>query len=234
MDLAGGGLARVTGTGPMSPPRKSAPYGQACTNCSKAKCKCISRGGPSAVCERCHRLGKECVPFAGVRKRAARRPAAERTAHLEEKLDDLVSILRAQAAGNPTAAAAAAPGMLGAVATSADLTPPASVVVDPNPGSAAVSTGHHKPGSDGCGRTMPLTTMTPVVDRPMLCDGYPINSSYPTPPSVASSSDPGLSPAEAEEALRLFRDHFLQYFPFVYISQNTTLVTIVPSPPLLF
>ncbi|KAI1080844.1 hypothetical protein F5B20DRAFT_539175 [Whalleya microplaca] len=85
--------------------RPSVPYGQACTNCSKAKCKCIGRGH-GAPCERCSRLHKECRPSVSVRKRTARRSTAGRTAQLEEKLDDLVSILRAQTAGNPAASSA--------------------------------------------------------------------------------------------------------------------------------
>ncbi|KAH0524453.1 hypothetical protein TsFJ059_006959 [Trichoderma semiorbis] len=69
-------------------------YGRSCTNCSRAKCRCILRpeGGK---CDRCHRLGKECQQMVTSRKRVAKRTTASRTAQLEEKLDDLVSILRA-------------------------------------------------------------------------------------------------------------------------------------------
>lgn len=69
-------------------------YGRSCTNCARAKCKCIlrSEGGP---CERCHRLGKDCHKSATSRRRIGKKATASRTAQLEEKLDDLVSILRA-------------------------------------------------------------------------------------------------------------------------------------------
>ncbi|KAL7813924.1 hypothetical protein V8C44DRAFT_326703 [Trichoderma aethiopicum] len=69
-------------------------YGRSCTNCSRAKCRCILRpeGGK---CDRCHRLGKDCQQMVTSRKRVAKRTTASRTAQLEEKLDDLVSILRA-------------------------------------------------------------------------------------------------------------------------------------------
>ncbi|OAA71309.1 hypothetical protein ISF_01860 [Cordyceps fumosorosea ARSEF 2679] len=72
---------------------RPAGYGQSCTNCSRAKCKCIltAIGG---ACERCNRLGKDCQPIATARKKVAKRTAASRTAQLEEKLDDLVSILK--------------------------------------------------------------------------------------------------------------------------------------------
>ncbi|KAH8166020.1 hypothetical protein CIB48_g2229 [Xylaria polymorpha] len=106
--------------------RTSAPYGQACVNCAKAKCKCIlfttatsgSGRGSRPTCERCARLGRECKPSSSVRKRGAavsRRgaggsasagaangmSAASRAANLEQKLEDLVAILKAQASSQP-------------------------------------------------------------------------------------------------------------------------------------
>ncbi|OJK03485.1 hypothetical protein ASPACDRAFT_111277 [Aspergillus aculeatus ATCC 16872] len=74
----------------MEPRRRTAPYGRACLNCARAKCKCLLRttGGG---CERCIRLKKECIPAPTVRQR---RPRASRTARLEQKLDGLVSLLQ--------------------------------------------------------------------------------------------------------------------------------------------
>ncbi|KAM0811493.1 hypothetical protein AB5N19_11849 [Seiridium cardinale] len=73
----------------------SAPYGQACVSCSKAKSKCVSRG--NGTCERCHRRGIECRLSDGIRKRSARKPDINRrTSQLEERLNDLVEILRSQ------------------------------------------------------------------------------------------------------------------------------------------
>lgn len=48
---------------------------------------------------RCFRLKKECQPSVPNRKRNPRKAPGSRTAHLEEKLDDLVSLIRAQASG---------------------------------------------------------------------------------------------------------------------------------------
>ena len=80
----------------LSGPSSGAPagYGRSCTNCSRAKCKCILRtaDGP---CERCHRLGKDCRPIEASRKRIVKKSSSSQTAQLEQKLDDLVSILRA-------------------------------------------------------------------------------------------------------------------------------------------
>lgn len=89
-----------------------APYGRACAGCSRAKCKCFYRSDGSA-CERCHRLGKACEPALAVRKRKAGTPpptaqppapssAPPLASRLEEKLDDLVTILRSQAVERQT------------------------------------------------------------------------------------------------------------------------------------
>ncbi|KAF1832997.1 hypothetical protein BDW02DRAFT_402551 [Decorospora gaudefroyi] len=78
--------------------RAPAPYGQACAHCVKAKSRCMLRDG--GTCERCHRLDKECTPSSFVRKKSIKKPTASKRAQLEDKLDDLVSILRTQHA-NP-------------------------------------------------------------------------------------------------------------------------------------
>jgi hypothetical protein len=72
--------------------RSPAPYGHACANCAKAKCKCMIRN-PGESCERCLRLSKECTPSKAIRKRNPRKSSALRTSQLEEKLDGLMSLL---------------------------------------------------------------------------------------------------------------------------------------------
>lgn len=47
---------------------------------------------------RCHRLNKECNPATSVRKQTTKRTTALKRAQLEDKLDDLVSLLRTQQA----------------------------------------------------------------------------------------------------------------------------------------
>ncbi|CAK7225548.1 hypothetical protein SBRCBS47491_005925 [Sporothrix bragantina] len=84
-------------------PSHSAPYGQACLYCFKAKCRCVSREDGNG-CERCHRLQKVCHSSEAIRKRgkakaaAAGTPSAStantRVAHIEEKLDSLMSLLQ--------------------------------------------------------------------------------------------------------------------------------------------
>ncbi|EPE04488.1 hypothetical protein F503_03550 [Ophiostoma piceae UAMH 11346] len=76
-----------------------APYGRACSNCSRAKCRCIYRQDGNG-CERCYRLKKDCRPSTPVRRRASGKKSSSamlsRTAQLEQKLDGLVSLLTAQ------------------------------------------------------------------------------------------------------------------------------------------
>jgi len=50
--------------------------------------------------DRCHRLKKECRSTAHARRRSPRKPAVSRTARLEEKLDSLVSLIKAGAQSN--------------------------------------------------------------------------------------------------------------------------------------
>ncbi|KAI0159927.1 hypothetical protein GGR52DRAFT_167962 [Hypoxylon sp. FL1284] len=233
LDTAGPSTAHRAGASAAAAARKSVPYGQACTNCSKAKCKCIvsssSRGGAGSACERCQRLGKECVPSVSVRKRAAatRKPAVERTAHLEEKLDDLVSILRAQAASNPTIANI----FRDATTTTTSEDAPGS---SSSPGVEDLDGHRHKSG-----RALP-PFLPPGSGGGGGGGGKNNNyapASYPTPPSVASSShDLGFSlpPAEAEDALREFREDFLSFFPFMYIPPETTAAQIQQEKPFLW
>ncbi|KAL1901795.1 hypothetical protein Sste5346_001498 [Sporothrix stenoceras] len=96
-------------------PSHSAPYGQACLHCFKAKCRCVSRPDGDG-CERCHRLQKTCHSSEAIRKRSRPKAASpvltsgtsdERVANIEEKLDGIMSMLQSvtQAPAPATAAA---------------------------------------------------------------------------------------------------------------------------------
>ncbi|KAL4862495.1 hypothetical protein BDV12DRAFT_190377 [Aspergillus spectabilis] len=71
-----------------------APYGRACSNCSQSKCKCIypKAGGR---CQRCQRMNKECLQPASHKRQSTRKATDSKAAALEQKLEDLVSLLRA-------------------------------------------------------------------------------------------------------------------------------------------
>ncbi|KAI0598795.1 hypothetical protein F4775DRAFT_552976 [Biscogniauxia sp. FL1348] len=222
---------------PQTPPRVSAPYGHACANCSKAKCKCITIRGSSSTCERCARLGRECRPSNGVRKQrlSSRRnyPAlglgpgavsAGRAAQLEEKLDDLVSILRVQAAA---AAAAATAGSGGGSGIGSE----AAVVVR----GLVEQIGSGGRGEEGLG-SGPEKGRQEHVLTPADSHGYVTSTAGSTPAAVvaAVTRETPLSTAQAEETLDLFREYHLKTFPFVFIHPETTAAQLASERPYLW
>ena len=173
---------------------ESAPYGKACLGCSRAKCKCILRTG-GAICERCHRLNKECQPGPIVRKRAARRTGGGRTKDLEEKLDSLVTLLSKQAVDKRND--------------------------DQRHGDAASTPDSARTHDEMQPQALPQ--QNPYAAPPMAIPSSYQSSSYATPDSNAPPNpapwDP--SPAQAEEYLKLFREQHLKFFPYLYISPDT-------------
>lgn len=258
-------------TSPQHQQRISAPYGHACTNCAKAKCKCVSRTGPGggppgpdSKCDRCHRLGRECTPSATVRKRGSTRRAAARllgglgvgvgtagsgsasanggspssggdtttarTAQLEEKLDDLVSLLRSQHAA---AVAAATPTATDGSVAGID----AGSVSGPGAGTSNGPTPHQIPtpessaaGDETVSRPQARLRSGEVPPRAGGGGGNPFHMAasacYQPPPGTPAPHIPELDPARAEECLQFFRDNHLRFFPFVYIPPETTYVSL--------
>ncbi|KAB8261634.1 hypothetical protein BDV32DRAFT_148280 [Aspergillus pseudonomiae] len=88
---------------PLSLADKPAAYGSSCANCAQSKRKCIVRaaGGP---CQRCYQTNKDCKPAKTVRRRgvAKKSAATSQASRLEEKIDSLVSLMKA---GGQTGAA---------------------------------------------------------------------------------------------------------------------------------
>ncbi|KAK4234733.1 hypothetical protein C8A03DRAFT_18416 [Achaetomium macrosporum] len=207
-----------------------APYGRACTNCARAKCRCIYRSG-GTDCERCHRLRKECVPSVSVRKRNGRRAHVSRAAQLEAKLEDLVTLLRHQAA---TADKAPCPADT-AGNTSAN-TPAMSArsitsrTEDSSPPSCAPAIlPSQKPDSEpGRIRTWPPRDNLPPGS---LCSG-----SRDTTSSVPSVDLPSIQPGpvEAEECLANFRKYMLIFLPFVHLPATMTAERLKVQYPFLW
>ncbi|KAL3480219.1 hypothetical protein BJX99DRAFT_36825 [Aspergillus californicus] len=70
-------------------------YGQSCTQCYKAKCRCV-RLPSGDKCERCLRLKKRCDPSDSVRRRNVQ-PVGEsdtRIARLEDKMESLLTTMQ--------------------------------------------------------------------------------------------------------------------------------------------
>ncbi|KAI0445468.1 hypothetical protein F4803DRAFT_507858 [Xylaria telfairii] len=212
--------------------RTSAPYGQACVNCAKAKCKCIlittatsgSGRGSRPICERCARLGRECKPSSSIRKRGAavsRRAAggsasagaangmsaASRAANLEQKLEDLVAILKAQASSQPNGDENARTEM-GATTSS-----------------VAGRRSNNVVGGVVAGGP---TVITPASTAYATC------STADSTPSPAPAHDILASAAEAEETLVFFRQHYIKFFPFVYLPPSLTAAQLQRDRPYLW
>lgn len=194
-------------------------YGRACSNCAGAKSKCVYASNDGG-CERCRRLSKECVPSASVRKRGNRRTGSSRTAQLEEKLEDLVTMLRDQSSGK------FAPNS----------------IPTPSPGGASVN-GFHA-GSDnpspreaaGHGAKAPQTPNSYVSGAMdgTFCDSRsasapvaPIGSMIPLPNTPAGR-------LEAEASIRSFRTRYLDTFPCVYLPRTMTAEGLREEKPLLW
>ncbi|KAL2816419.1 hypothetical protein BDW59DRAFT_10034 [Aspergillus cavernicola] len=79
----------------------TAPYGRACAACAQAKCKClVTEAGGS--CARCRRLNRECHPARRTRKmNPLRKSVTAKTAQLEQRLDELTSLLHATGQSRP-------------------------------------------------------------------------------------------------------------------------------------
>ncbi|KJZ73035.1 hypothetical protein HIM_07607 [Hirsutella minnesotensis 3608] len=204
-------MASASGVGGGSASGVPAGYGRSCTNCSRAKCRCILRpqGGS---CERCHRLGKECHQIAAARKRTSRRSANSRAAQLEEKLEDLVSMLRAtQRAGQPAV--------------------PMESEHQPEAGAQQPAPQQFPSRLDSLAAAATADTSPSPIDRPS-CIG-------PTPGSDSSFSlgNAQVRPEPTQEEAELYLARFRQWlktFPFMYISPEMTAQALRKQRPFLW
>ena len=187
---------------PNSAVRESALYGHACAGCSKAKCRCIGRG-PGISCERCHRLSKDCQPSGVVRKRLARRPA-NKTARLEEKLDDLVTLLKTQATTSTSDTTAGSTGSQNEQVVVNSETRP------------AIGAWEYPQQSQLNGAVPPLHTAAGSGTLPAA------SSIFATPNWINPLYSSELSLTQAEGYLGTFRRYHLDAYPFVYIPPEVT------------
>ncbi|CAG9990119.1 unnamed protein product [Clonostachys byssicola] len=182
-------------------------YGRSCTNCSRAKAKCIVKY-PDASCVRCDRLGKECLPIVALRKRAPKKSPSSRTAKLEEKLDDLVSILRGTQQPQP---------------------PPSNAVAqDPYP-QQPLEQSHNMPSrldSLATAATASASTPTNMLHAAQFPSSAPMFD-------AAADDAPEPTPAEAEVYLDKFRG-WLERFPFMYLPPEVTAASLRRERPFLW
>lgn len=185
-----------------------APYGRACTNCVKAKCKCFYRGSGRelATCERCHRLGKECVVSDTVRKRSTRRPNSSRTAQLEEKLDDLVSLLKTQQQQS-----GAAPSNTSELSVAQDSHISHNNV--PRPPSQPVT---------GTATSSTVQFLFPASSNNATESTGDVYGDSGNPPNAAARPPGSQIDQEFEECLKVFSKHCLAFFPFFHVPERMT------------
>ena len=154
-----------------------------------------------------------------VRRRNQKKPTASKSARLEEKLDGLVSLLKAGAQSDATATDPQA------IAATYDAAYHSSVRT--NDKSSPYSQSN-------------ISSTTNVLDDqlpnpPILATGS--NESQGT----ASMSSPSLrrdtdepSPLEAEQCLTIFRSHKIEYFPFLHIPPTTNANQLRRERPFLW
>ncbi|ORY58884.1 uncharacterized protein BCR38DRAFT_413199 [Pseudomassariella vexata] len=166
----------------------------------------------------CSRRGQECRPSSSVRKRNLRKPPlASRPSQLEEKLEDLVTLLRSQQTltrqpSGPPAESAAQPHDLGV---------PSSI------GYTNYPSDHHYVSSyqvEKCFEPPIANTRchVPSVQTPSTM--VVSSTSHPSPNSISTSGsqETELTPAEAEEVLNTFHHQYLRFLPFIYIPPEMT------------
>lgn len=184
----------------------------------------LARFDDCIVCfNRCHRLKKHCEPSVTVRKRNGRRQVGSRTAQLEEKLEDLVSLLRTQSTPvKPPAAGRSAP-IPANERSHLDLwaNTPAPSQSETAPAGSSDERSDSNPGA----RTPPGGPQTPAAIFGAAFSPGLFNHQATVPVPISSMIQSPWMPTtlrQAEEQLTLFRDRYLQCFPCIYIPPDMT------------
>lgn len=162
---------------------------------------------------RCHRLKKECRPSVTFRRRNPKKPVTSKSARLEEKLDGLVSLLKA---GAHSDAGSTDTRAIAAIHDSAH-----NSNIQTNDGTSPYIR------IEGGLVTSNLDDHLPNL--PALKPGNPHSEDTLNHSSASTLYDAGEpSLVEAEEYLALFRTHKSKFFPFVHIpSEMTCLVRAI-------
>jgi hypothetical protein len=152
---------------------------------------------------RCRRLNKDCHPAETIRRRNPRKSAVSKTARLEEKLDGLVSLIKAGAQPGAVISSTYA------TAATDDITPYGVVRINA-PTSTETQYERRFNSSSSNDHNRNVSALTPVIDE---CSG----SSYSLPFPTFRDTGYEPSPVKAEEYLVNFQRHNSKYFPFIYI-----------------
>ena len=166
---------------------------------------------------RCHRLKKQCVPSSSIRKLANRRAVSSRGAHvkhLEDKIEELVTLLRKQSSDESNADAI--PHDIGILTTA-----------------SSIQSLHSRSVQDeASGVDNGSSRSSPSIRKPIdVTHGLQV-SHFDQPSLITSSFEP--SPLRAEECLSTFRNQMLTFFPFVYLPPTMTAKQVRESSPFLW
>lgn len=162
-------------------------------------------GGP-----RCHRLGKPCRPSTAVRKSVyrAKKPTSTsdwRVRVLEERVDEVVSLLKTvPSLQQGTANPSGTDSLL-----------------------AAADHGLSTSSNEGAHRATPV-----VAHAAPLAHSESDHVAHTSTAGLLNSA--WLHPNDAKEYLETFRTQFLQFLPFVYVSDSTTPQWLQQERPFLW
>lgn len=166
-----------------------------------------------------------CQPSAGVRKRKvppANPPTATSNARLEEKLDDIVSLLRSQAGQGQARSSHYMPQSVPSESNT-------SSFFGPSPGTEATPSST-APSAAACPDVV-LDTSAGAVH--LLRPQSPSSQEFGSP--LLNDVSAHWVPMEvAEESLKLFRSSFLPIFPMIYLSQTTSSTELRQQKPFLW
>ncbi|KAL7924892.1 hypothetical protein ACQKWADRAFT_286272 [Trichoderma austrokoningii] len=189
---------------------------RACVTCTNAKCKCSPQS--DNLCQRCARLGKQCV-YLDLPERKRRRRNDDggdgRVAALESRVEELVAQLEAVRNG----AAQHVP----ASSSATDATTPST------------STGALS-GTDALRSSGPATEEEPELEDPSS-EGYhgrepPTTSVLEGLPDIVDRGF--LSVSESETLVAQFKSRFVWTFPFVVLDPSLSVADLRKGEPLLF
>ncbi|KAL6817874.1 hypothetical protein J3E69DRAFT_343942 [Trichoderma sp. SZMC 28015] len=184
---------------------------RACVTCTKAKCKCLPQ--TDNLCQRCARLGKQCVYLDLPERKRKRKDDDSRVGVLESKIEELTAQLVAFRNGVSNHNGTASSSTIGTTSS----TEPSSVTDSVPEGSYgdAEPLDADEPEPEGYhGREPPTTSVlegiSDIVDR-----GF-------------------LSIHEAETYVAQFKSRFVWNFPFVVLPPSQTADMLRKQEPLLF
>jgi hypothetical protein len=170
---------------------------------------------------RCSRLNKECRPVETAGRRNSRKSVVSKAARLEEKLDGLVSLIKA---GAQSSAAITSPHIAAAMD---DSTSYGRIRINGNNYSYNQSKrGSVSSSSNDYIHSVPVLT-------PAATDDCTSSSFNPSPSSFRDASGEP-SPVQAEEYLINFQTYKSKYFPFIYIPSTTSALQLVQERPFLW